>query len=144
MPYLKHPMTPETEFIEEAARLAASGQPDLAILAARFVDLLRRAGLGGMLAKDRDPRSYTTRPVRAVSVIARIDREQLAVSLAGTKAQHAALHGPECQLVFTAGRWPRSARTAATTAQLADLQAHVELAAALKAQRAATRKPVAA
>lgn len=143
MPYPKHPMTPETEFIEEAARLAASGQPDLAILAARFVDLLRRAGLGGMLAKDRDPRSYTTRPVRAVSVIARIDREQLAVSLAGTAAQHAALHGPDCQLVFT-GRWPRSARTAAAAAQLADLQAHVELAAALKAQQAAARKPVAA
>lgn len=79
--------------------------------------------------------------MRAVSVIARIDREQQAVSLAGTKAQHAALHGPDCQLAFTAGRWPRSARTAA---QLADLQAHVELAAALKAQGAATRNPVAA
>ena len=77
-------------------------------------------------------------------MIARIDQEQLAVSLAGTAAQHAALHGPDCRLAFTAGRWPRSARTAATAAQLADLQAHVELAVALKAQQVATRKPVAA
>jgi hypothetical protein len=144
MPRKKQPMTAETEFIAEAALLAASGRPDLAILAGRFVEMLQRAGLGGTLRRDEKPRSYTTRPANVVSVTAQIDRENLRVSLYGPAAAHAALHGPDCLLAFSKGRVPGYATTTVTLAQLADLQAHAELAAALKAQRAATRKPVAA
>ena len=46
--------------------------------------------------------------------------------------------------MFSKVRVPGYATTTITLAQLADLQAHAELAAALKTQRAATRKPVAA
>jgi hypothetical protein len=127
--------TAETKFIADAAQLAVSGRPDLAILAARFVDLLRRAGLGGTLTEDKTPRSYTTRPLNAVNVTAQIERDNLRVSLYGSAAEHAGLHGPDCQLAFTKARSGRTAETTATADQLADLQAHVERAVTLKAAR---------
>ena len=124
--------TAETKFIADAAQLAVSGRPDLA---ARFVDLLRRADLGGTLTEYKTPRSYTTRPLNAVNVIPQIERDNLRVSLYGSAAEHAELHGPDCQLAFTKARSGRTAETTATADQLADLQAHVERAVTLKAAR---------
>lgn len=86
MPKRKLPVNGDAEFIARAAMKASDGTPALAILAARFVDTLRRTTINGTLTPDEDEYSFTNRPENIVEVRLQIDNNNLRVSLYGSPA----------------------------------------------------------
>jgi len=143
---MSHVTTPTGEnlFIARALK-ATDGTADLAIVAARFLDVLHaRPGLeAARLEPTQSGTEFVLRLAadpRANIVLAepQILLGRLSVSLYGKGSEHAAWHGLSCGLVWIKDWSGSYARTHITDpGQLDDLASHIDRAWALKQARVA-------